>query len=335
MIKIKENIPLANFTTFRLGGPARFFVEVGSEDEIKEALKYAAEKSLDFFILGGGSNILVSDKGFDGLVIKIKSQRSKIKITSQNSKNAFLECWAGENLAALVNFSARNGLSGLEWAAGIPGTVGGAIRGNAGAFGGSMGDVVESVRALKIDKKSQIFSGQMNQKAQASTPVELLAANYPSRDCRFVYRSSLFKENPNLIISGAVIKLRPGNKAEIENKIEKTIAQRSAKQPKGASAGSFFLNPVVTDEKLRHEFEKETGLKLIDQKIPAGWLISYLDLCGKKVGGAMVASENGNWIINTGAATAEDIIILASIIKQKVRVKLGIQLKEEVQYLGF
>jgi UDP-N-acetylmuramate dehydrogenase len=130
--------------------------------------------------------------------------------------------------------------------------------------------------------------------------------------------------------------LQTGDKEKIQKEIKETIEKRISVQPQGfSSAGSFFLNPVVTDEKLRQEFEKETGAKCKDNKIPAGWLIDQVGLRGKKIGGAMISEKHANFIVNTGNATAEDVIMLASIIKQKVRTKFGVQLVEEVKFLGF
>lgn len=325
MIDIQNNIPLAPHTTFCVGGPARFFAEANSEKELIEALKYAEENNLEFFILGGGSNLLVSDKGFGGLVIKIKIMNCDLRITG---RGGIVKCGSGLPLARVVNESADNGLSGMEWAAGIPGTMGGAVRGNAGAFGKCIADTVESVKVLDISNiiQNSIPPSRDNEKLKI----------FNKKDCQFGYRTSIFKENQNLIILSAGIKLQAGNKKEIQNKISEILEKRKAKQPQGTkSAGSFFVNPVVADEKLREEFERDSGVKFIDKKIPAGWLIDQAGLRGKKIGGAMVSEEHANFIINTGEATAEDVIILASLIKQQVRNKFKVQLQEEVRYLGF
>jgi len=334
MIKIQQNISLAPYTTFKIGGPARFFCEVKSEDELMEALNYARNNKLEFFILGGGSNILVSDDGFKGLVIKIKNQISKCKMTMQSEK-CLVECWAGENLANLVKFSAENNLSGLEWAAGIPGTIGGAARGNAGAFGLCMADAVESVKIFNASDNSNIIYDE-NQKSKIKNQ------NYNSKlkiidnkNCKFGYRTSTFKESNNLIITSVILRLQKGDKAEIEAKAKENIKKRVEKQPKGFSAGSFFKNPAVKNEEIRRQFETDTGLKCKDDKIPAGWLIEEIGFLGKKVGRVQVSENHGNFVINLGGGKAEDVVILASLIKQKVREKFHIQLIEEVQFVGF
>lgn len=308
MLDIQKNISIAPYTTFKIGGPAKYFIEVKSEGELLEAINYAKENDLKTFILGGGSNILVNDKGFDGLMIRVVDNRCSLKDDS-------IKCGSGTQLSKIVSLAAQNGLAGLEWAAGIPGSIGGAIRGNAGAFEGSMADIIKEVRVF--DKSS------------------LKSETYDLEKCTFSYRNSLFKQNSNLIIISAILKLAKGDKVEIEDKIRENLQKRMEKQPQGASAGSFFENPAVSDKKLIADFEKDTGLKSKENKIPAGWLIAEAGLLGKRIGGAQVSEEHGNFVINTGDASVEEVIILASLIKQQVRTKLGIQLKEEVQYVGF
>ena len=308
MLDIQKNIPMAPFTTFKIGGPARFFVEVKDQKELEQALGYASENDLKTFILGGGSNILVNDKGFDELIVRVIDNSCSLE-------GNYVRCGSGIQLSRIVSLTAQNGLTGLEWAAGIPGSVGGAIRGNAGAFGGSMSDIVEEV-------------GVFNKNT-------LESETYNSKKCDFSYRNSLFKQKDNLIIISAVSKLAKGDREKIEAKIRENLQKRMEKQPQGASAGSFFENPTVSDKKLIADFEKDTDLKSKENKIPAGWLIAEVGLLGKRIGGAQVSEEHGNFVINTGDATVEDVIILVSLIKQQVRSKLGVQLKEEVQYVGF
>ena len=341
-MKIQKNILLAPYTTFKIGGAAKFFCEVKNEEEILEALKFAREKNLSVFVLGGGSNLLVSDKGFDGLVIKI--QNSKFKI-----QNLLVECGAGIALSKAVNELTKFGLTGLEWAAGIPGgTIGGAVRGNAGAFGSSMGEIVESVKALEISKNSchseprLLSRGEESRANSRSFSTGSFASAYQpllrmtAEDCQFSYRNSIFKHNPNLIILSATLKLKKGNKVESEKKIKEILAMRKEKQPmEFPSPGSFFKNPITKDKKLIRQFEIDTGKKLKDNKIPAGYLIDQLDLRGKRIGGAMVSEKHANFIVNTSNANAENVIMLTAIIKTKVRNKFGIQLQEEVQMVGF
>ncbi|MFZ2226353.1 MAG: UDP-N-acetylmuramate dehydrogenase [Candidatus Moraniibacteriota bacterium] len=303
-LNIQKNIPLAPFTTFKIGGPASFFVEVKDETELLEALDYAKEKGLEIFMLGGGSNVLFSDNGFDGLVIRMQESKED-------------KYWAGNSLAGLVNFFKENSFTGLEWAMGIPGTIGGAVRGNAGAYGGQMADNLESVRALEIS-------------ADRSNIRE-----YEKKDCEFGYRDSLFKKNKKIIVLSVKLRLERGRKEAIAEKMQETITKRNVVVPKGLSAGSFFQNPTVENLELRRKFEKDTGAKVQDGKVPAGWLIEEVGFCEKKIGGIVVSGKHANFFINDGTGTAEDVITLSSMIKQKLRKEFDVQIKEEVMYVGF
>ncbi len=309
-INIQENVPLSPLTTFKIGGPARFFVEVSSEEELIEALQYARNNDLRFFILGGGSNVLVNDAGFDGLVIRIRCIEFYVDVEKNKIKVG-----AGVSLAKVVKDSIANNFTGMEWAAGIPGTIGGAIRGNARAFGKNTGMTIESVSAFDINEMKEYV--------------------YANEECQFEYFGSVFKLKPNLIILSAVIKLEKGDKDKSWNEAMDIIKKRNVIHPQESSPGSFFLNPVVADEKLRMRFEKDTGNALRDEKIPAGWLIEEAGLKGKKMGGVMVSEKHANFVVNLGAGTAQDVMMLASLIKMKVRNEFGVQLKEEIQYVGF
>lgn len=312
-INIQENITLAPYTTFKIGGPAKFFVEAKNEEELLEALQYAKNNNLEVFILGGGSNVLISDSGFDGLVIRLRNTKYQIQ-------NTIIECGAGMAISEVVKLAAGNSLTGLEWAAGIPGSVGGAVRGNAGAYGNSMSDIIESVKVVELKSKTP----NINPK------IKILN----NSDCHFSYRHSHFKENTDLIIISVVLKLQKGNKSEIENKMKEIIKKRSEKIPKEFSPGSYFKNPTVKDKKLIARFEKDTGLKCENERIPAAWLIAEAGLSGKRMGKAQLSEKHANFVVNLGGAKAQEVVMLASFIKQKIRTEFGVQLKEEVQYLG-
>ncbi|MFA6383429.1 MAG: UDP-N-acetylmuramate dehydrogenase [Parcubacteria group bacterium] len=311
MLNIQKNIPLANFTTFRIGGPAKFFVEVKSEEELIEALEYAKKNNLEFFILGGGSNLLVSDDGFSGLVIKLHN-------TSCELQDDIIRAGAGVSIAKLIKESVEKGLVGLEWAGGLPGSLGGAIRGNAGTFGLSMKDIVESVRAYDLE----------NQKNE----------EFSNAECEFAYRESIFKKKSNFIILSAVLKFRAGNKEVLQKKVQESITWRKGVFPETLSPGSFFKHTAPTEHNLKKlkELPRFSELKLHEKNtIPTGFVIEECGLKGKKIGGAMVSEKHANFIVNTGGATAQDVIMLSSFIKQQVRDKFGIELQEEVQYVGF
>lgn len=309
MITLQENIPLAPFTTFKIGGSARYFVAVASDEEVIEALRYAKDHHIRVFVLGGGSNILFSDAGFEGLVIKLENNTIVIDGT-------MITAGAGAMLPAVVDFAIKRSLAGMELMAGIPGTLGGAVRGNAGAFGVEIGSLVSSVTFLdtkRLDVQTVTREG-----------------------CGFSYRQSFFKKNPQMIVLSASLVLASGDASELGRIAQETIAKREAKHPQNlACAGSFFMNPLVTDKDLLEEFKKDTGVASRDGKLPAGWLIDHVDLRGKRIGGAQVSDIHPNYILNTGNATAEDVLILSSIIKQRVRTQLNVELKEEAQLVGF
>ncbi|MGC9049074.1 MAG: UDP-N-acetylmuramate dehydrogenase [Patescibacteria group bacterium] len=304
-LKILENVILVPYTTLKIGGPAKYFFEAKSKNDIIDAIRWAKEKSVNYFILGGGSNILISDAGFNGLVIKIQDSRFKI----QDSK---IVVGAGLDLARLVQIATENSLTGLEWAAGIPGTVGGAIRGNAGAMGQSMSEIIKQVDVLVDNEKIE---------------------QWDNKQCQFGYRDSVFKQNPNLIILSAEIQLEKGDKQEIQKKIEKYLEKRKS-QPIEPSAGCVFKNIEVDKlsdyPKLCQKYPEIKGA-VKNEKLSAGWLIEQCDLKGKQIGQAKISEKHANFIVNLGGAKAEDVLILISLIKQRVRNKFGIQLQEEIE----
>lgn len=310
---VLENEPLANHCTFKIGGPAKYFFVAKSAEEVEHAVHVAEDLNLKFFVFSGGSNVLFSDDGFDGLVVKIQNTKYEVQDTK-------IEAEAGVKLSEIVNAAAENGLSGLEWAAGIPGTVGGAVRGNAGAYGKSTSDTIEEAEILKMR------DGQWKIK------------KCKNEDCKFGYRDSIFKKEGGIILK-VVLKLTPGDKNKIKEEMDKILAARDGKIPSDASAGSFFKNVPVTDEIVKiikeHTHEDVPADYIQKGKIPAAWLIDQCDLRGKQIGGAKISEKHANFIVNTGGATAADVIALASLVKMKVRDEVGIQLQEEVEYAGF
>lgn len=316
---IREQIPLKDFTNYKIGGPAKYFFNAENKQDLMKAIKTAKDFNLPVFILGGGSNVLVSDKGFDGIVIKISNepygeQATKFQISNFNEVYAA----AGAALDDLVDFTANAGLSGLEWAAGIPGaTIGGSIYGHAQAFGDKISDVIKSVEA--IDFRT------------------LEIKNFSKKQCQFALKDSIFKRNKNLIIISAVLEFREKDSEEIKREIEKNISYRSMRHPiKFPSAGSTFVNPEakIKNKKLLMEFPElaEYNKKGI---IPAGYLISECGLAGEKFGMAQISEQHSNFIVNLGGAKASDVLNLIKLAKEKVKEKFGIELEEEVQFIGF
>ncbi len=308
--QFKENEPLAKHVNMKIGGPAKFFVEAKSSQDVVDAIKLAKENNLKFFILGGGSNTLVSDEGFEGLVIKLAMRSISINgdvVTAE----------AGAISATVARQTANAGLRGFEWAVSLPGTIGGAVRGNAGCFGGETKDNLVSVKLLR----------------------EGDVINVAAEDLKMKYRHSVLKElGNNDVILEATFKLTPGDKVEALALIDANLEKRKKSQPLGAaSAGCMFKNYEFTDESTLAKLKQDADIPeamLKSKRLAAGWLIDQAGLKGTKMGDAMVSEEHGNFLMNTGHATASQIMELISLIKMKVRDHYGIQLEEEVQFLG-
>ena len=307
-VHFEENVPLAPLTSFGIGGPARYFIPVTHVDELQAALVQARERGLPVYILGGGTNVLISDRGFPGLVVRMN-------LTATTVDHGMVTAEAGGMLAALVDTAAEQGLSGLEFFAGIPGTVGGAVRGNAGAFGAVIGDLVRQVRVLDLGV------------------TEL--KNVAPEQCRFAYRNSLFKENRDLVIIAASLELSAGSPPEIRAGMAAVLERRGAVMEHEKSVGSFFVNPIPKEEWLIRKFEQDRQVVCRNCMIPAGWFIDQAGLRGMRIGGAMISERHGNYLINTGTATAADVVQLADLVKRRVREAVGVELREEVEYVGF
>jgi UDP-N-acetylmuramate dehydrogenase len=306
--RFKESEPLSKHTTWRIGGPAKWFVEAATTEEVKKAVDVARALEAKWFVLGGGSNILVSDSGFDGLVIKLALREIK-------TNNHQITAGVGVPAVLLSRQAAEVGLSGLEWMATLPGTVGGAVRGNAGCFGGETKDHLVSVEVLRDGKIINLKKDELN----------------------FGYRDSIFKKNKDIILS-AIFELVPGKAVVIKKTMEDFLAKRLASQPPvGGTAGCVFKNYQIKDSELgRLKKEADIPAEMLEKKkISAGWLIEQMDLKGKRIGGVQVSLKHANFIENTNGATADDVVQLIALIKMNARDRFGIQLEEEIEYVGF
>ncbi len=305
---VKKNFDLAKFTTFRIGGKAEFFMIVKNKRELLDAVGWAEKRKSPISILGGGSNVLIARRKIKGLVLKIAGENYSVK------KNN-ITCWAGMSLSKLSNISAAAGLAGLEWSFGIPGTVGGAVRGNSGAYGLCMSDAVEEVEAYDLVENKLI---KLNNKA-----------------CGFGYRDSVFKKRKNLLIAEVKLKLAKGKIGEIKSLSGKNFDYRFERLPKEPSAGCVFKNleykNIARKNKALAEDLAAKGL-MKGGKIGVGYLIDQLGMKGKAIGGAKVSEKHANFIVNTGKAKAEDVIKLIKLIKNKIKNKYKINLEEEIQY---
>ena len=310
--RLKLDEPFAKHTNFRLGGPAKYWAEVRSEDELQKALILAKEHSVPVFVMGGGSNLLVSDEGFSGLVLQIALRNLDIEGTK-------IIAGAGALTAAVARRSAEAGLAGFEWAVGLPGTIGGAVRGNAGCFGGETKDAVESVRVLR--------QGEI--------------VDWPAADLAFGYRDSLFKHVPDAVILSVTLALSPGDAPALAARMREILAARQTNQPKGASsAGCIFKNIELKDAATLQLFSEKNDITVPEEmirtrRLSAGWVIDQLGLKGTRIGEAEISPAHGNFIVNLGQATASDVVQLISLIKTRARDELGLALEEEIQYLGF
>ena len=290
-IKIYQYASLANFTTWKIGGPAEWFAEPINIKEVKELIAWASRHEIKYQIIGFGSNLLISDSGLKGLIICLR----KLTGCIIDKNSGLINVLAGENLPGLSRKAAQYGLDGLQWAVGIPGSVGGASVMNAGAQGSSINECIKSVEVLSCDYGESFL--------------------IEKKDLKYAYRDSRL-QHEKLIVLSARLELKPGN--DIKRLINETninLQKRTSSQPyQLPSCGSVFRNPTP-------------------QK--AGELIEKIGLKGFSVGGAEVSKIHGNFIVNTGSATAKDVIKLIQLIQDRVKNAYGIKLHTEVKRLGF
>lgn len=305
--RAKKHEPLAKHVNFRLGGPATYFVEARTSDEIVVAVQIARQYGVRYFILGGGTNTLFADGGYDGLVIKAANRSMRIE-----GNRVIAE--AGVISALVARKTAEAGLAGFTWAISLPGTIGGAVRGNAGCFGGEMKDSVLSVRMLRGDEVVALTNAEMH----------------------FAYRHSVLKEVGNDdVILDVTLELPTGNREELLKMIDDTLASRKATQPLyAASAGCMFKNVEFDDaddvRRLVDAFDVPADF-VRNRRIPTGWIVEKLGLKGLQIGEAAVSKEHGNFLLNMGGATANDIITLIADVRRRVHESTGITLEEEVK----
>jgi UDP-N-acetylmuramate dehydrogenase len=290
--RLEQNFPISKLTTFGIGGPADWVAFCRSADEIVEAVEYCRQNRLDYFVLGGGSNVLAADSGYRGMIIVPQIETLQID-------GDIVTAGAGYSLQRLVEETVEGGLEGLEPLAGIAGTVGGAIVGNAGAYGVSIADRLIDVYLLH---PAQGFVTQV------------------TADLGYKYRHSSLKWSKNIVISGR-FQLKRGDAATLKAKMDVILAERWQKHPKeNVSAGCFFKN--VESEAAPHG------------KIAAGYLLDQIGAKQMQVGHAAVYPGHANIIINKGGATASEVRELSIKLKAKVKEIYDIDLAEEVILLG-
>lgn len=298
-LEIQQNVPLAGFSTFRCGGPARFFAEPSDGLQVARLFDWAQDKNLDVFVLGNGSNCLISDKGFDGLVIRIAKNMSTL--TSEELEDGRVKITAGAGLpyARFGSYCVEQSLTGAEFACGIPGSVGGAVFMNAGAYGGETKDFVTNVSFWDGESIKNIDGGQ----------------------CEFGYRTSLFEklnsEGKTAVILGMEAVLSKGNREEIVSLVEDLRARRTNSQPLDVpSAGSTFKRP-----------EGYFAAKLIEEAGLKGFKLDE--------SGAQVSPKHAGFVVNNGGtAKASDVMRLIDYVVEKVFENSGVRLEKEVRLVG-
>ena len=306
---IEENVLLAPLTTFKIGGPAKYFVQVATTEALMMAIKLAKKNSWSVFILAGGSNLIVSDRGFAGLVIAIN-------ITGWEIKGYQVTSAPSTTMKELVDASIEEELEGLEWAGGLPGSFGGAVRGNAGCFGSEMKDIITSVESINIETGETVTRTH--------------------DDCQFEYRGSYYKYHPEIIIS-ATMQLRPGDKVKLRQMADEHIEYRKNRQPlEYPNAGSIFKNVPLERVPKEHlplfaEAIKNDPFPIV----PSAKIIAVAGLKGMRVGDAQLSEKHSNYIVNLGQAKASDIVTLIEKIKEEIKNKYQIDLEVEPQLVGF
>ncbi|MEX2361593.1 MAG: UDP-N-acetylmuramate dehydrogenase, partial [Patescibacteria group bacterium] len=282
---IAQNISLAELTTFKVGGPAKYFCVAKNAEDVIAAINWAKENNQPIFVLADGSNVIASENGFAGLVIRVG-------VDFLNTNMQVLEAGAATSMKRLVDVSVANGLAGLEWAGGLPGSFGGAIRGNAGAFGGEIKDTITSIKSIST------VSGEIVER--------------DNEQCQFSYRDSIFKRLNNEIIISAKLQLTPGDARELREIADSRIAYRQQKHPmEYPNSGSIFKNtPIENIPPDQLEQWQENIKNDPFPVVPTAKIIADSGLAGLKVGGAQLSTKHTNYIVNIGSATGEDIFEL-------------------------
>jgi len=299
-LELQHQIPLSRYTAARIGGRAEFLIEVNSSSKLKQLISHIWENEIPYVLLGGGSNVLISDEGLAGLVL-INRARGRARVRFDFSDDpAIVWADAGVNLSHLARQAAELGLSGLEWACGIPGTLGGAVVNNAGAFDGDMAGNLVMVTILH--------------RKWDNNQVRAVQEQWTVAEMEYRYRSSRLKTYPNqAVVLSALLRLERSDPIKIKTKMDEFNQRRRQTQPPGASLGSMFKNPAG-------DF--------------AGRLIEAAGLKGMTVGEAMISPLHANFFINLGNASASDVWQLIQLARQAVVAKFGIDLELEIQPLG-
>jgi UDP-N-acetylmuramate dehydrogenase len=301
-----KDVALSRYTRFDIGGPAHMLFDTGSEAAFVSALKVVAESPDARVVIGGGTNLAVADDGFDGIVLRYTGDRIE-------RDGLVIHAQAGAVLQSVVDFSITHRLQGLQTMTGIPGYLGGAVYGNAGAYGRSIHEMAERVR-FSAD-------GEIRQ--------------FDNAQCEFRYRDSIFKAHKNWIILSATLRLTEGDAAALRQAADEIRAVRDAKYPPTMKcAGSIFKNLILAD--LPAHVQALIPAKVVREgKVPSAWFLEQAQAKGLRRGDIQVATYHANLIYNDGNGTAADLVWVINELKRRVREKFGFEIEEEVQYVGF
>lgn len=291
-VTIRRDEPLSRHTTIGVGGIADAYVTVKDQGQMQVVIAIARSNSCPVFVLGSGSNIIVSDLGIRGLVVENKNKSAEQPRATKEGYRLWAD--SGISLAALARRLSFSGYSGLEWASGIPGTIGGAVVYNAGAYGGCLQDVLTRVRLL--DEEGRIVE---------ETPEGLCLG----------YRGSAFTRGMmrGMVVLAVELSVRPTNPAKLRQRVQELDARRIAAQPKGLNAGSTFKNPL---------------------EYPAWWLIDRVGLRGHRIGDAQISDQHTNFFINLGHARATDFVALMDLAQERIKTRFRISLEPEIALIG-
>jgi UDP-N-acetylmuramate dehydrogenase len=304
-LTVSMGVPLSRYTRFGIGGPADLYAETGNVEAFIAALAAARSSGIPTMVIGGGTNLVVSDRGFRGIVLRYRGDRLMAA-----GRRVLAD--AGAVFEDLVNFAIERGLQGLETLAGIPGSVGAAVYGNAGAYGHSLSERVVNVR-FHDGREIRVFTNE---------------------ECQFQYRESIFKRHKNWIIFSTELLLEPADAARLRQTAAGIREVRSEKFPVTMKcAGSIFKNLLLED--LPPAVAAEVPASVVREgKVPAAWFLEQVGAKGVERGDMHVAGYHANLIYNAGAGTAADLCALIEDLKGRVRARFGMEIEEEVQYVG-
>ncbi len=305
-LTVSRETLLSQYTRFGIGGPANLYAETDKADAFIAALGAARASGLETMVIGGGTNLIVSDSGFPGIVLRYTADRLR-------ASGSCIVADAGAVLQDLVDFTIERGLKGLETLSGIPGWVGAAVYGNAGAYGHSISERTVQVR---------FFDGAR-------------VRSFSNEECQFHYRESIFKARKEWIIFSTELRLEPADAAELRRTADEILRVRNEKFPVTMKcAGSIFKNLLLRD--LSPEVAAAVPAAVVREgKIPAAYFLEQVGAKGAERGQIRVATYHANLLYNAGGGTAADLCALIADLKARVRDRFGIELEEEVQYVGF